>query len=61
MQTHNAKQDIIETVQGLPDGSNYEEILYRLYVVNKIRQGMQDVIEDRGVTTDEFIHEIEQW
>lgn len=61
MQSHTAKQEILETVQGLPDNTDYEEILYRLYVVNKVRQGMKDADEERGITTEEMMREIEQW
>ena len=61
MHTHTAKQDAIEAIERLPDNVDFDEIVYRLYVLHKIRQGMQDVEAGRGISGDELAREIEQW
>jgi hypothetical protein len=61
MHTHTAKQDAIEAIERLPDNVDFDEIVYRLYVLHKVRQGMQDVEAGRGISSDELAHEIEQW
>jgi hypothetical protein len=61
MHTHTAKQDAIEAIERLPDNVDFDEIVYRLYVLHKIRQGMQDVEAGRGISSAELAHEIEQW
>ncbi len=61
MHAHTAKQDAIEAIEQLPDNVPFDEILYRLYVLHKIRQGMQDVEAGRGIPSDELAREIEQW
>jgi len=61
MHAHNAKQDAIEAIEQLPDNVAFDEILYRLYVLHKIRQGIQDVEAGRGIPSDELAREIEQW
>lgn len=61
MQSQTAKQEAIEAIARLPDSVNFDEILYRLYVLNKINQGMQDANEGKGISSDELMHEIEQW
>ncbi len=38
-----------------------EEIVYRLYVINKVRLGMQDIDAGRGISSEELAREIEQW
>ncbi len=38
-----------------------DEIVYRLYVVNKIRLGMQDIEAGRGISSEALAQEIEQW
>ena len=61
MHTHTAKQDAIEAIERLPDNVDFDEIVYRLYVLHKIRQGMQDVEAGRGISSDEIARAIEQW
>ena len=61
MQPHTAKQEALEAIQRLPDSVDLDEIVYRLYVLNKIQQGMQDVEANRTVTSKELLQEIEQW
>jgi len=61
MHHQTAKQEAIETIQRLPDNAPLDEIVYRLYVLNKVQQGMKDVNEGRGTSSEELAHEIEQW
>lgn len=61
MQTHTAKQEALEAIQRLPDNVGFEEIVYRLYVLNKIHQGMEDIEAGRTITHEELVREIEQW
>jgi len=61
MHNQTAKQEAIETIQRLPDNAPLDEIVYRLYVLNKVQQGMKDVNEGRGISSEELAHEIEQW
>lgn len=56
-----AKQEAIEAIQKLPDNVDLDEIVYRLYVINKIHKGMQDVDADRVISQEDLIREIEQW
>ncbi|MCP5014681.1 MAG: hypothetical protein GY938_05280 [Ketobacter sp.] len=56
-----AKQEAIEAIQQLPDNVDLDEIVYRLYVINKIHQGMQDVEAGRTISHEELKREIEQW
>lgn len=56
-----AKQEAIETIQKLPDNIDLDEIVYRLYVINKIQQGMQDVEAGHTISHEELTREIEQW
>jgi len=61
MHNHTAKQDAIEVIEQLPDNVPMDEIVYRLYVLNKVRQGMQDVEAGRTISSEELAREIEQW
>jgi predicted transcriptional regulator len=61
MHAHTDKQDAIEVIEQLPDNVPMDEIVYRLYVLNKVRQGMQDVEAGRTLSSEELAREIEQW
>jgi hypothetical protein len=61
MPVPNAKQEAIETIERLPDGVPLDEIVYRLYVLNKIQLGLQDVDAGRVMGSDALAQEIEQW
>ncbi len=61
MQLQNPKQDALEAIQQLPDNVAFDEIVYRLYVLNKINQGMQEVEEGKGISQEDLAREIEQW
>ena len=61
MQLQNPKQNALEAIQKLPDTVDFDEIVYRLYVLNKISQGMRDVDEGKGISQEELAREIEQW
>ncbi len=61
MQTHSAKQDAIDAISRLPDNVPLEEIVYRLYVLNKAHQGMQDIEAGKVISSEDLAQEIEQW
>jgi hypothetical protein len=60
MQAHTAKQEAIETIERLLDVP-LDEIVYRLYVLNKVQIGLQDVDAGRVIPSDQLAREIEQW
>lgn len=61
MHAHTAKQEAIEAIEQLPDNVALDEIVYRLNVLNKVRQGMQDIEAGRTLSSDALAREIEQW
>ena len=61
MRTRTVKQQAIEAIEQLPDDVALDEIVYRLYVLNKVRQGLDDVDAGRVVSGEALTREIEQW
>ena len=61
MQTHSAKQQALEAIEQLPDNVPMDAIVYRLYVLNKVHQGLADVDAGRVVSSEALAAEIEQW
>lgn len=56
-----AKQDALHTINQLPETANMEEIMYRLYVLDKIRKGQEAVEQGRTLTSEELQREIDSW
>jgi predicted transcriptional regulator len=61
MHTHTAKQEAIRAIERLPDDVPLDEIVYRLYVLNKIHQGREDIEAGRTLSNEELAREIEAW
>ena len=58
---HAAKQEALETIGKLPDDADMDEIMYRLYVLDKIRKGQEAVEQGRTLTSEELKREIDSW
>ena len=56
-----AKQDALNTINQLPDSANMDEIMYRLYVLDKVRKGQEDVEQGRVTDAETLKREIDQW
>ena len=61
MDSHTAKQEAINAIERLPDDVALDEIVYRLYVLNKMRQGLQDVEAGHCLSSEALAREIERW
>jgi hypothetical protein len=55
------KQDALNTINQLPDNADMEEIMYRLYVLDKVRKGQDDVANDRVTDAENLKREIDSW
>lgn len=56
-----AKQEALDAIQHLPDNVDLEEIMYRLYVLEKVRKGREDVANGRVTSAEELRREIQSW
>jgi hypothetical protein len=59
MQT--AKQDVQDMLDRLPEGSSYEDIQYHLYVLEKIRRGVERAEQEGTFTQAEVESRLSQW
>jgi len=57
----NIKQEAIHAIENLPDTANFEEIMYRLYVLEKIHQGQTAISNGNVKTIDELKREVANW
>ena len=56
-----AKQEALETIGRLPDDADMDEIMYRLYVLDKIRKGREAAEQGRTTSHEDLKREIETW
>ena len=56
-----AKQDALDTIMQVPDNADIEEIMYRLYVLDKVRKGQEAVERGDTLTSDELKRDIDSW
>ena len=56
-----AKQDAPKTIGQLPDDTDMDEIMYRLYVLDKVRKGQEAAEQGDTVTTDALKRDIDAW
>ena len=59
--TQSLKQEAINAIERLPDNATIEDIMYRLYVIDKIHEGLDDVRNGRVITTEELEKEVQSW
>jgi hypothetical protein len=59
MQT--AKQDVQDMLNRLPEGSTYEDIQYHLYVLEKVRRGVQRAEQEGALTQAEAEARLNKW
>jgi predicted transcriptional regulator len=55
------KQEALETIGKLPEDTDMDEIMYRLYVLDKIRKGQEAVEQGQMATSEELRREIDSW
>jgi len=55
------KQEAIKTISQLPDNVDMEEIMYRLYVLDKIQKAQEAIKQGNIITSEELKREIDTW
>lgn len=56
-----AKQDVKELLGRLPDSSTVEDIQYHLYVLDKVRRGLEDARLSGTLSQDEVESRLSKW
>ena len=56
-----AKQEALDAIAKLPDDTDMDEIMYRLYVLDKIRKGREAAEQGRTTSHEDLKSEIETW
>ena len=55
------KQEALNVISKMPDTAEIDDIMYRLYVVDKVRKGREAVKQGEVVSIEDLKKEIESW
>ena len=55
------KQEALEAIGKLPDDADFDAIMYRLYVLDKIRKGQKAAELGQTISSEDLKAEIESW
>ncbi len=55
------KQTALKAIEHLRDSASYEDIMYELYVLQKIERGRQAIREGRSVSHEEAKKQLGKW
>ena len=55
------KQEVIKAISTLPENVTIEDIMYRLYVIEKVRKGKEAIKEGKTISVDELKREMKKW
>jgi hypothetical protein len=56
-----AKQEVRSLLEKLPDNCSIEDIQYHLYVLEKVRSGLEDARENGTISQEEVESRLSQW
>ena len=55
------KQEALNVISKMPDTAEIDDIMYRLYVIDKVRKGREAVQRGEVVSIEELKKEIASW
>ena len=55
------KQEAISAIAKLPDSADIDEIMYRLYVIDKVRKGEDAIKRGEYITVEDLKIELASW
>jgi hypothetical protein len=56
-----AKQEVRSLLEKLPDNCSIEDIQYHLYVLEKVRSGLEDARENGAISREDAESRLNKW
>jgi len=51
----------IESIKKMPDNTTIDDIMYRLNLISKVMEGLDDANSGRVITTNELLKKVDEW
>lgn len=61
MNAHSLKQDALESFQRLPDDVDVDEMMYQLYVIDKLHKSREAIKQGDVISHDDLKQEMKLW
>jgi len=55
------KQEALKVIAKLPDTANIDDIMYELYVIDKVKKGREAVERDDTISLEDLKREMQTW
>jgi len=55
------KQEAIDAISKLPDNANIDDIMYRIYVIDKVKRSQEAVKNGKTITVEKLKKEVQSW
>ncbi|MBK9163365.1 MAG: hypothetical protein IPM21_05530 [Acidobacteria bacterium] len=55
------KEEVSSLLERLPDDTTIEDIQYHLYVMEKVRNGLESIKRDGGLTQEQVEERLSKW
>jgi hypothetical protein len=55
------KQEALKVIAKLPDTANIDDIMYELYVIDKVKKGREAAERDDTISLEELKREMQTW
>ena len=55
------KEELVQYINEMPETNTIEDVMYRLYVIDKIRKGKACIDQSDLVSLTDLTHETETW
>jgi hypothetical protein len=55
------KQEAMNAISKMPETADIDDIMYRLYVIDKVRKGKEAVQQGKVISVEELREEIKSW
>lgn len=55
------KQEIIKAISKLPESANIDDIMYELYVIDKVKKGREAAERGDTISVEDLKREMQSW
>jgi hypothetical protein len=55
------KKEAMNAISKMPETADIDDIMYRLYVIDKVRKGREAVQQGKVISVDELREETQSW
>ena len=55
------KEEAIRAISSLPDDAQIDDVMYRLYVIDKVTRAQSALRDGQTITTEELLKEMKSW